>query len=190
MNVKLVRIFGWFGIIAPVLGFTMIFLAINTAPWFSWTRNALSDLGVNGLTATIFNGGLAMTASVMAVFGLGVHELAKGDKLGQSGFTLFISACVFLIGIAAFPETAGRIHFYFSVAFFVALPISNLVISAFLIKTEILGLGLLGISTALVAIFIWTLNWDGVAIPEAVSSAAMGVWSAMMGFWMIRLGTE
>jgi hypothetical membrane protein len=186
VNIKLIRIFGWFGIIAPVIGFTMIFLAINTAPWFSWGQNALSDLGVQGLTAAIFNGGLAMTASVMAVFGLGLYELTKGDRIGQAGFALFIAACVFLIGIGVFPETAGSIHYYFSVAFFAALPLSNLTISAFLLRKGERSLGLLGVAAGLVAIFIWTLSWEGVAIPEAVSAASTGAWSSVMGLWMVR----
>jgi len=43
VNVRLVRLFGYFGILAPIVGFSMIFLAIATAPWFSWTGNALSS---------------------------------------------------------------------------------------------------------------------------------------------------
>ena len=97
MNIKLVRLFGWFGIFTPVFGFGMIFLAISTAPWFSWQMNALSDLGVEGVTASIFNGGLMMTAAVMAAFALGIYELGKEDRLGKIGFTVLIWACIFLV---------------------------------------------------------------------------------------------
>jgi hypothetical protein len=110
VNTKLVRLFGWFGIVTPVLGFTMIFLAISTAPWFSWQGNALSDLGVEGLTAAIFNGGLVMTGSVMAVFSLSVYEFGKEDRLGKVGFVLLLLACILLLGIGVFPETAGDIQ--------------------------------------------------------------------------------
>ena len=186
MNVKLVRLFGWFGIVTPVLGFTMIFLAISTAPWFSWQGNALSDLGVEGLTAAIFNGGLIMTGSVMAVFSLSVYEFGKEDRLGKAGFALLLLACIFLLGIGVFPETAGYIHMQFSVAFFVTLPVAIIVNSVYLIRQGNRELGALGIAAAAVAIAIWTLPWDGVAIPEAVSAASAGVWSTVTGAWLAR----
>ena len=190
MNVKLVRLFGWFGIVTPVLGFGMIFLAISTAPWFSWQGNALSDLGVEGLTAVIFNGGLVMTGSVMAVFSLSVYEFGKEDMLGKVGFALLLLACVLLIGIGVFPETAGFIHLQFSVAFFVTLPVAIIVNSFYLRRRGKRGLGLLGIAAGAVAIAIWTLPWDGVAIPEAVSAASAGVWSTVVGAWLARYVEE
>ena len=186
MNVKLVRLFSWFGIVTPVLGFSMIFLAISTAPWFSWQGNALSDLGVEGLTAVIFNGGLVMTGSVMAVFSLSVYEFGKEDRLGKLGFALLLLACILLMGIGVFPETAGDIHMQFSVAFFVTLPVAIIVNGVYLRRRGNRKLGALGIAAGAVAIAIWTLPWDGVAIPEAVSAASAGVWSTVVGAWLAR----
>jgi hypothetical membrane protein len=186
VNVKLIRLFGWFGIITPVVGFGMIFLAISTAPWFSWEMNALSDLGVEGLTAALFNGGLMMTASVMAVFSLGIRELGKDDRLGKISFALLIWACIFLVGIGWFPETAGSIHMQFSVAFFVTLPVAMIVNAVSLIRRNHRELGALGIAAGAVAIMIWTLSWEGVAIPEAVAAGSAGVWSIVTGAWMTR----
>ena len=190
MNVKLVRLFGGFGVFTPVLGLTMIFLAISTAPWFSWQGNALSDLGVEGLTAAIFNGGLVMTGSVMAVFSLSVYEFSKEDRLGKAGFALLLLACILLMGIGVYPETAGRIHLQVSVAFFVTLPVGIIVNSVYLIRRGNRELGALGIAAGAVAIAIWTLPWDGVAIPEAVSAASAGVWSTATGFWLARYVEE
>jgi hypothetical membrane protein len=186
LNVKLVRLFGWFGVFTPILGFGMIFLAISTAPWFSWQANALSDLGVEGLTASIFNRGLMMTAAVMAVFALGIYELGKEDRLGKIGFTTLIWACIFLVGIGWFPETAGRIHMEVSIAFFVTLPVAMMVNAVSFIRRGHRELGALGIAAGAVAIAIWTLSWDGVAIPEAVSAASAGVWSIVTGAWMTK----
>ena len=186
MNVKLVRLFGWFGVFTPILGFGMIFLAISTAPWFSWQTNALSDLGVEGLTAAIFNRGLMMTAAVMAVFALGIYELGKGDRLGKVGFITLIWACIFLVGIGWFPETAGRVHREVSIAFFVTLPVAMILITVSFVRRGHRKLGALGIVSGAVAIAVWTLSWDGVAIPEAVSAASAGVWSIVTGAWMTR----
>jgi hypothetical membrane protein len=186
LNIKLIRLFGWFGIITPVVGFGMIFLAISTAPWFSWEMNALSDLGVEGLTAVLFNAGLMMSAAVMAVFSLGIYELGKEDRLGKIGFTLLIWTCIFLVGIGWFPETAGSIHKQFSIAFFVTLPVAIIVNAVSVIQRGYKELGALGIAAGTVAIVIWTLSWDGFAIPEAVAAASAGIWSIVMGAWMTR----
>lgn len=186
MNVKLVRLFGWFGIITPILGFSMIFIAISTAPWFSWEANALSDLGVEGLTAALFNGGLMMTASVMAVFSLGIRELGMEDRLGKTGFLLLLWACIFLVAIGFWPETAGSIHWEVSVAFFATLPLAMIVNAISMMRKGHRELGALGIVAGAVAILIWALKWDGVAIPEAIAAGSAGIWSIVMGAWMTR----
>jgi hypothetical membrane protein len=190
LNVKLIRLFGWFGIVTPVLGFLMIFLAIGTAPWFSWQANALSDLGVEGLTAAVFNGGLIMTGSVMAIFSLSVYEFGKEDMLGKIGFVLLLIAAILLMGIGVFPETVEPTHWQFSVAFFVNLPVTIIVNGVYLRRRGNRQLGAVGIVAGMIAIAIWLLPWDGVAIPEAVSAAAAGVWSTVIGAWLGRYVEE
>ena len=47
------------GIVAPIVAFVCILTAIASYPTFSWTNNALSDLGVvPGITGSLFNFGL------------------------------------------------------------------------------------------------------------------------------------
>lgn len=187
MNVKLVRVFGFFGVAAPVVSFTMILLAIRTAPWFSWTGNALSDLGVRGFTAVVFNFGLVMTAAVMMAFSLGIYELTRGDTVGQVGFALTLASALFLIGIGAFPETAGRVHFYFSVAFFVSLPLFLLTLAIYMIRNGMRSLGLFTAGAGAAAALVWGPRWIAVAIPEALSALSVGIWSAAFGLWMMRI---
>jgi len=190
LNARLVRLFGWFGIITPVFGFAMIFLAISTAPWFSWEANALSDLGVEGFTAILFNGGLGMTAAVMSMFSLGIYEYTKGDRLGFAAFIVNIASVVFLVGIAVFNENVRPYHYIFSVAFFVALPLSMLIMGAYFLRRGMRDIGLLSVAAGAIGYLIWALSWDGVAIPEAVSAGAAGVWSIAMGFQMTRTPAE
>ncbi|MFB0558801.1 MAG: DUF998 domain-containing protein [Candidatus Bathyarchaeia archaeon] len=187
MNVRLVRFCGYFGVGAPVLGLTMVLLAISTAPWFSWTANALSDLGVYGFTALIFNSSIQMTAIIMSFFSLGIYELTKGNRIGTLGFVLNLAGAGFLLGIAAFPETAGPIHYQFSVAFFVTLPISLLVLS---LNMKRIGMGRLSLFTAAAgatALLVWTPRWEAVAIPEFLSALAVGLWSIVLGARMTRM---
>ena len=186
MNTRLVKFFGYFGIITPVFGFAMIFWAVSTAPWFSWTGNALSDLGVEGFTAVIFNDGLGMTACLLAAFSLAVYEMAKSDNVGKASFVLLFAAAVFLFFIGYFPETEGRIHYYFSVAFFVSIPLSVFTFAIHAWMRGLRNLAYLSVASGLVAAAIWVPSWEGVAIPEAVSALAVGVWSAVLGVWMVR----
>ena len=187
MNVGRVRRLGLFGIVTPVVGFTLILLAISTAPWFSWTENALSDLGVSGLTATIFNGGLMATALSMAAFSIGVWELTEGSTIGRAGSGALFLAAAFLFGIGVFPETVRPHHFIFSVAFFVALPVSMFVLSAHMIRGGMRDLGYLTVASGIVAALIWALEWDGVAIPEAVSALMAAVMSVILGYRMTKM---
>ncbi len=187
MNVRLVRLFGYFGFVAPVMGLTMVLLAISTAPWFSWTGNALSDLGVQGFTAVIFNSGLQMTAAVMSLFSLGIYELTKGDGIGKLGFVLNLAGAGSLLGIAAFPETAGPIHYQFSVAFFVILPLSLMVLALFMKRKGMGRLSLFTVAAGAAAALVWTPRWEAVAIPEFLSALAVGLWSIVFGAWMTRM---
>jgi hypothetical membrane protein len=190
VNTKLVRLFGYFGILAPIVGFSVIFLSIRTAPWFSWTGNALSDLGVEGFTAVLFNDGLTMTAAVMMAFSIGLYEFTKEDKVGRIGFRFYIAASIFLLGIGFFPKTAGDVHYYFSVAFFVALPLSLLFFAFYMFKNGMRSLSLLSAVLGAVAALVWVPSWGAVAIPEALSALAAGIWSAVLGAWMTRMEGE
>lgn len=187
MNVKIMRLAGFFGIFAPLFGFFMVLAAISLSPWFSWYDNALSDLGVEGFASVLFNSGLAMTGSLMMMFFLGLNELFKGRIVGRVGAFLFLTSALFLISIGIFNETFGSIHFYVSVGFFVSLILSLLILGvSFAIKRMML-FAFLSIAAGVVGAAIWSLSWNGVAIPEAVSSLVAGVWSAALGAWMLGI---
>ena len=173
-----------------MFGFAMIFLAIGTAPWFSWEANALSDLGVEGFTATLFNGGLTMTAAVMSLFSLGIYEYTKGDRLGLAAFVVNLASAFFLAGIGFFNENVRPHHYIFSVAFFVALPLSMFLMGAYLLRKGTRDLGQLSVAAGAIGCLIWALTWDGVAIPEAVSAGAAGIWSMALGYRMTRVPDE
>jgi len=68
-NVDWLKISGVSGVLAPLVAFTLISLAITSHPQFSWTGNALSDLGVvEGVTAVLFNSGLIIGGILAIIF--------------------------------------------------------------------------------------------------------------------------
>ena len=181
-----VRRYGFFGIVAPVVGFIVIIAAILSAPWFNWWRNALSDLGETGLSALIFNNGLKITAFLMGVFALGLREIADDDKLGLTSFGLFLLGAISLLGIGVFPITERPYHWYFSVAFFVFMPLTLFSYAVYLYRGGLQNLGKMSVGMGLVAVLIWIPRWDGVAIPETISALAYAFWAQFLGVLMIQ----
>jgi hypothetical membrane protein len=100
------------GIVTPILAFTCILTAVASYPAFSWTNNALSDLGIiSGVTGTIFNFGLyssGLFALNFAVFGLFAY--LRNSWIGKIGALTFAATGLALMGIGFFPENVAPHH--------------------------------------------------------------------------------
>lgn len=167
---------------------TFIFLAISYSPWFSWTENALSDLGVDGTAAILFNSSLIVGGLLTFIFAIGLRKILKDRKLGHIGTLILILASANLCAIGIFPETAGAIHLYVSVAFFTLLPISLFLIGAAMMQEPSeRKLGLFTVLAGVVAVTVWTVPWGGgVAIPEILASLPASVWSMIFGIRLYK----
>ena len=182
-NKFFLKIAGFCGIIMPIMTFSLIFLAIFYAPWFSWTENALSDLGVEGISAILFNNGLIIGGIMSGIFALGLIQVYNTSIQSRVGTILFLFTAFALCAIGLFPETMGRLHMYVSIAFFVLLPMSLFFMGwSMLKKSETKKNGVFSLLTAIIAIGIWVLPWTSVAIPEAISSLAASSFSIIYGF--------
>src|SRR5208283_2646292 len=119
------------GIFAPILAFTCILIAIASYPAFSWTRNALSDLGVvAGITGLLFNFGLCASGLLALNFAvLGLYGYLGKTWVGKIGATAFAAATIALIAIGVFNENYSGTHYEVSVAFFTLIPISMFIIT-------------------------------------------------------------
>jgi len=172
---KMLRIAGLCGMAAPVIAFSCIFLAISLSPWFSWSANALSDLGV-GEAAWVFNSGLIAGGILTMVFAAGLLVAFKRRTLGRVGAVLLFFGAVALFGIGLFSEAAGAIHSYFSVAFFVLFPLSVFLLGAGAVRAGSRKFGSFTIVAGVLAALPWVFSWDGVRIPEAISALAGSIW--------------
>ncbi|MGQ9565715.1 MAG: DUF998 domain-containing protein [Candidatus Bathyarchaeales archaeon] len=185
---------GVFGVASPVLAFVLIGLAISRAAWFTWTGNALSDLGVHEESAWLFNSGLFLSGILTVIFAFGVIRFYGTKAAGRSGAFFLLLAGVFLAAIGVFPETApNNIHYIVSVAFFSALPLSLFLQSLTLItSTAGRSLGTFTLVMAIIALLPWVIwtafkPYSGVAIPELVSAIAAALWSITMGIKLMRV---
>ncbi|MEM3507399.1 MAG: DUF998 domain-containing protein [Candidatus Bathyarchaeia archaeon] len=179
------KIFKIFGLLAPTIGYTSIALAIMLSPSFSWTKNALSDLGVMENSALIFNFGLMISAICMFFFGIGLFNIFKGF-VGIIGIAFYLLSAIALFAIGLFPETTGIIHFYVSVAFFCFLPLALIPLGYALLKASRKTFGLITLAFVFLTIFIWIIPWSSAAIPEFLSSMLNAIWTAYMAIYFLK----
>jgi len=182
------KISGVSGMIAPFIGFTLILLAIAYSPEFSWTENALSDLGVQkGVTAVLFNTGLIITGVLAILFAAGLFTFVKARLLSRIGGFLFLLDAFALTAIGIFPENIEPLHYYASVTFFTLFPISMFLLGAAFLRTLKMRLGLFTVTAALVAAIVWTISFGkGVAIPETLSGLSASAWLIVLGSKMLK----
>ena len=186
------KISGVSGVLTPIIAFTFILLAIAYSPQFSWTENALSDLGVQeGVTAVLFNTGLIVSGILAILFVTGLFTFSRESLLGRIGAFVFVFDAFALTAIGVFPENVEPIHFYASVAFFMLFPISMFFLGAAFLRMSKMKLGFFTFIAAIVAAVVWTIPFGkGVAIPEALSALSASMWSIVLGFKMLKEGAH
>lgn len=190
---------GLLGAITPIIAYSGIILAIlMNLEWFSWTDNALSDLGHYGnlgFRAFVFNSGLFVGGILAFIFCLGSYyeerEAFNDDTFGKTlllvGVIAFFFAGVALMGIGIFSEDFGPIHRFLSEVFFISLPFAMWFFGgAFYRRAELKVIGLLALLVGTIAGITWISYsifpfFSGVAIPEAVSSIAVSIWLVLRG---------
>ncbi|MCW4019893.1 MAG: DUF998 domain-containing protein [Candidatus Bathyarchaeota archaeon] len=165
------RTYALCGILGPLISYVFIGISIASAPWFSWEKNALSDLG-NALrkeSAPYYNFGLALAGLLTAVYA--VTAFRKHAK----HTSLCLAASSFLLQLlAVFDEVYGHLHTALSILFFIAIILSALVYA--IEKRSILS------STSfIIGLGAWTLYLAkvysaGFAVPETISATATVSW--------------
>ncbi|MCW4029126.1 MAG: DUF998 domain-containing protein [Candidatus Bathyarchaeota archaeon] len=186
------QIGGAAGVATPIIAFTCITIAIVTYPSFSWTNNALSDLGVvPGITGPLFNSGLCLSgvlAFIFATIGLFNYFQSIAGKVGSA---VFAGATIALIAIGVFNENFSPTHYWVSVAFFVLAPIALFILTCSFALERKWGLAAFSVLIGLVAALPWvlqlTINYvPHVAIPETISAVAVSAWAIVLSIKMLQ----
>jgi hypothetical membrane protein len=105
------------GAIAIILVIGMWILAIQNFQGFSFTENALSELGTNPESAEYFNYSLIIASVLLIVFWTGLNESLQNNKLEKIASKLFLSAAASTAFIGIFTTKQYWLHFFFSAAF-------------------------------------------------------------------------
>jgi hypothetical membrane protein len=188
-----VRFAGLFGIAAGLFGLSAALTATFVAgDSFSWSENALSDLGVSSvsLAANLFNYSLALTGVLNFVFTVGfIKAYAKSPLFYLGGLLLILgSGSLSLVGI--FTEAYGRLHTVVSTAYFALFLLALIVVGFAFRKMNLTAKGyvsiLAGTAAALVILGGITPGWHtllglGFAVPEIVASTIIAAWTIWMG---------
>ncbi len=181
------------GIAVPVIAFTCILIAIAFYPAFSWTNNALSDLGVvSGITSQTFNFGLFISGVLAFTFSIiGLFAYFDTNKVGKAGALTFAAAAIALTAIGIFNESFKPTHFIVSVLFFTILPIALWVITTGLYLKREPKLAVFTVLASIAAATPWILFYTihyvpNVAIPEFISSLAGSIWLVVISYKMLK----
>jgi len=191
-NVIWLKISGICGMLTPIVAFAFILPAIVLYPQFSWTANALSDLGVvAGTTAILFNLGLITSGVLAMLFASGLLIFLREKTLGRIGAFIFFLGTLALIAVGVFPESVKPMHYYVSVAFFVLLLVSMFIIGAAFVFVAKLKMGVFTFLIATFAATVWIVHFStrlvsGVAIPETLSVLSASMWCVVLGFKMLK----
>lgn len=184
---RLVKIAGFSGILFPIVFFLSIQLALFDSPWFRWTHNALSELGVEGISAFFFNNGLVVVGIFCLIFSIGLAK-SMSNKIGA--YILALSA-ISLIGVGIFPLTIFELHYISSASFFFLLTFSLLVIGITMkINHFDDKMGLIAIILALLACssVVFLNFFQGIAIPETIACLPTFLWCMIYGLKMASEG--
>ena len=152
-------------LVAFIIVYSSIAVSIMLSPWFSWSRNALSDLGhcMKSGVAVIFNFGLITGGLILALYS--TIYLRRETK--ASWIILFLSGYM-LQFIGTYDEIYGRTHLVVSILFFVLFGLSLLSYS--LEKKSKTGvLFFLSYMVIWIAYYTRVLK-GGVSIPEFITS--------------------
>ena len=181
-----------FGLIGPILTLVLIFADIAVSPWYSWSSNALSDLGVHPYSY-LFNGGVIIGGLAEMIFFVYV-----GRKVNyfRGIYLLLAVGGVSLALVGVFNENSpDDLHLIFALLYFVLFPISAIIVGArtvgkhreFSIYSILSGIiALAVILYGIMFIFRVVSHTVGLGVPEIIEAMILAAWSAIISISLIR----
>ena len=177
------RIAGICGIASQIVGVVVLLVAISSSPWFSWTENNISVLGVEGSATTLFNSGLILTGVLSLIFAIGLGKSLLSSRPGQWGIASLVLGSVAVSTMGIFPRIIDLPHNLASIAFFMFITLALLLIGFAAIAASQMIWGLLSIiSGVLISTFeLVPWPWSGGALPQLLSYLLWSLWTIVFG---------
>ena len=179
----LTRIAGVCGITSQLVGLMVLLIVIYSSPWFSWTENDVSVLGVEGSGTTLFNSGLILVGVLSLIFATGLWRSFLSSRTGRLGMASLILGSIAISATGVFPRSIDLPHDLSSIAFFVFIALALLLIGSAAITVSRIRWGALSL-VAGVLIIIFQLvpwPWSGGAISQSLSCLPWSLWTIAFG---------
>lgn len=185
------RISGACGIASQLVGLTFILAAVASSPWFSWTENDLSILGVEGSVTAIFNRGFILTGLLSLVFAIGLWKSLIASRPGQVGIASLLLGSVALSTTGIFPRTINMPHDSASIAFFVFITLALFLVgvAAIAASQTLWGVLSLAASVLMVGFLLAPWPWSGGSIEQLLSCLPWSLWTVVFGLRLL-VGTR
>lgn len=187
----------WSGAVAVGITMVTILLATLLSPAFSWTGNALSNLGVTetaagtSLTVVLFNGGLIAGGLAGLIFAV-VLARSLPTLGGRLVGVLFALAMVMMGAVGVFPQDQS-LHFPVAVSFYLLLSLSLWADGIAALSRGWRQRALAGLVLGTVNIAAWvawgltgSVRREGLAIPEIIGALALAVWAVWVSRGLVR----
>ena len=181
------RISGACGIASQVVILTALLVTVSRSPWFSWTENDISVLGVEGSATAIFNSGLILTGVIGLVFAIGLGRDLLSSRPGRWGAVSLILGSLSLSAVGIFPRTIDLPHDIASVAFFIFIILAILLVGVGAISAAQMKWGLLSLTAGVLIVTFWLVpwSWNGGAISQVLCCLPWSVWTVVSGVGLL-----
>jgi hypothetical membrane protein len=170
------------GVAAVVVSLVAILAATFAAPWFSWTGNALSDLGTSDAPERLlFNYGL-IAAGLLGLWFVPAL-LATASSVGRAAVLPYMAAMLGVTGVGLFPAGTA-LHFPAAATAYLGFVIAPLLHGIGDLRVGRTRRGAVAVADGFVHLLFWVL-WGttltgvlpGLAVPEFVGSTLFNAWA-------------
>lgn len=177
------RIAGVCGIASQLIVLTALLVAVNSSPWFSWTGNYVSVLGVEGSATVVFNWGLILTGVLSLVFAIGLGRSLLTSRLGRLGMLSLVLGSMAFSAMGVFPRTINLPHNLASIAFlmFITLALLLIGVAAITASQKIWGLSSLTAGVLIIVFMLVPWPWSGGAIQQILFCLPWALWTVVFG---------
>ena len=184
----LTRVSGVCGIASPVVGLTVILVAISNSPWFSWAEDDISILGVEGSTTMLFNWGLILTGLLSLVFVIGLRKNFVSGRMGRLGMNGLLLGSVAISATGILPRSIDVPHDIVSIGAFACGALALLLIGFAAIGSRRMMLGVLcligGVLTGTFLLIPWP--WSGGAIEQLLACLPWSLWTIAFAVRLLK----
>lgn len=180
MNVNMTRLGGYIALALPLIFIVGLSIVIGQNPWFSFTENALSDMGsLKNPARWWFNGFLMVYALITLVPAIAAF---------RNGLSYLMPvAAIFLFLVGVFPEEKA-LHAPSAILFYL-LALTDMAIIGIKLRRSGVKFGymwsILAVLTFLAMLYL-TRVFKGLAIPELVGAATILTWFVYIGLLLLK----